>query len=128
MKMDRRIDDVEKKLLIKIGKTLGFEKNFCLTAIKELLENEYISADFPIFSNEDYAKSFIQDGLRLAVSDNDLNPDELNYLKKTLQLNNLQEDWFKEKIKELLVSGDYSNLDTELFIEQYLDSESVLED
>jgi hypothetical protein len=127
MKMDRRIDNAEKDLLIKIGKTLGFEKNFCLTAIKELLDNEFISEDIPIFSNEEYAKCFIQDGLRLAVSDNELNPNELNYLKKTLLLNNLEENWFKEKIKNLLISDDYNNQEAELFIEQFLESENVLD-
>lgn len=127
MKMDRRIDDAEKDLLIKVGKTLGFEKNFCTTAIKELLDNEFISEDYPLFTEENYAKSFIKDGLRLAVSDNDLNPVELHFLKKTLELNNLDEEWFRKEIKKLVNSNDYNNLDNELYVEQYLESENILD-
>ncbi len=121
IKMDRKIDAAETEMMIKVGKTLGFEKKFCLNAIKELLDNEFISEEIPIFTCVEHAKSFILDGLRLAISDNDLNPHELDFLRRTLDLNGLDEAWFNEKIKLLAASNDYNNSTTELFIEKHLE-------
>jgi uncharacterized tellurite resistance protein B-like protein len=124
MKMDRKIDNAEKALLTKIGKTLGFEASFCRTAIKELLENDYLSEEIPVFSSKDITKCFVKDGLRLAISDHELNPSELDYLKKTIDTNGLTEKWFRSEIKKIIIKDDYNNLENELFIEKHIEQEN----
>ncbi|MBN1301756.1 MAG: hypothetical protein JW995_11130 [Melioribacteraceae bacterium] len=120
MRKDRKITEAEKKILIDIGKVLGFEQKFCLTAIKELLDNEYLIDDVPRFSNKEFAKSFIIDGLRLAVSDNELNPEELEYLTNILKVNEIDDIWFGNTIKQILNNDEHSTADFLLNVRKYI--------
>ncbi|MBU1096148.1 MAG: hypothetical protein KKB34_06655 [Bacteroidetes bacterium] len=120
MRKDRKIDEVERKFLIKIGKLLGFEKKFCERAISDLLENVYLIDDIPKFSRKEFAESFILDGLSLAVSDMELNPDEINFLKATIKENNLSESWFSKNLEDLIKKKEINNSNITLSVEQYL--------
>lgn len=97
---DNLVSDEERELVMKAGSKLGFEKQFCTTAINEILENEYISNEPPKFSEKKIAKSFIIDGIRLAFIDQDYDAREIEYLESTAQLNQVESTWVNSSIKE----------------------------
>ena len=113
IRKDHKISPEEKELMMNVGTRLGFEKRFCETAINEILENEFIIDDAPEFSDLPVAESFILDGITLAISDKDLNPEELIYLRTTLQKNHLTEKWFSAKLKDAINNGRQNPLEIE---------------
>ena len=117
---DRKIEAVERDILVKVGNLLGFERKFCENAINDSLENEFLLDDIPSFSNVELAKSFIEDGLKLAFSDKELNPDELQYLRLTIGVNNIEEDWFIQHVKDSVIKIDDSNYFSNLSVSKYL--------
>ena len=120
MTKDRKIDHKERSILVKVGKLLGFERKFCENAINDSLENKYLNEDIPTFSRKEFAMSFILDGLTLAISDKELNPDELQYLKLTIKENNLEEEWFSQQVKNLVINIDDNYYDSGLHVKNYL--------
>jgi hypothetical protein len=97
---DKSISESEKNNLRKLAKILGFNKEFCNGALSELLENEYIIEDPPVFSDADIAKSFIIDGIRIGFSDKVLHIFELNWLKSVADKNSVDYDWCMTKYEE----------------------------
>lgn len=88
---DNQLSESEKTILKNISEKLGFAADFYEETIKNLLYNKHIG-DEPIkFSNEKIAESFISDGLKLALSDDTLTENELNWLKKTAAVNGITE-------------------------------------
>ncbi len=116
IRKDRKVSVEEKELIMNVGSRLGFEKRFCETAINEILENEFIEDEAPVFSASPVAESFILDGLTLAISDSDLNPEELDFLKATLDKNHLTENWFSDKLKDAISKGKNDRLEIEKFL------------
>jgi hypothetical protein len=116
IRKDHKVSVEEKELMMNVGTRLGFEKRFCETAINEILENEFIEDEAPIFSATSVAESFILDGLTLAISDSDLNPNEIDFLRATLNKNNLAENWFSDKLKVALNRGRHNELEIEKFL------------
>ncbi|MEW6654794.1 MAG: hypothetical protein AB1394_15180, partial [Bacteroidota bacterium] len=66
---DQHILENEKSWFIKLSKILGYDIEFCRTALLELPENEYLENTPPKFSNSEIAKAFIVDGIHLAYAD-----------------------------------------------------------
>jgi len=97
IRKDRKVADSEIRLMKRIGKALGFEEEFCDQAIKGILENEQVRDLPPRFTTKDLAMKFVQDGLVLAHSDNELHPAEEEWLKLVAELNGLGVQWFSEK-------------------------------
>lgn len=89
LRKDQKLSDAEVDLVLKVGLSLGFEKEFCENAVKEILENEHIVDTPPKFSSPDLAVKFLRDGLRIASSDNELHPTELQWLWATAEHNGL---------------------------------------
>ena len=94
---DRTITEAEKHLMKRIGKTLGFEREFCDNAIRDILGNEYIVDTPPKFSTNELAMKFIKDGLAIAFSDNKLHMSEAEWLKSTAEKNGLDLEWLAEE-------------------------------
>jgi uncharacterized tellurite resistance protein B-like protein len=92
IRKDRKISASETWLMKRIGKTLGFEKEFCVDAISEILVNEYIDDTPPDFSKKELATKFIKDGLALAFSDNEIDPSEEQWLRATANRNGIELD------------------------------------
>ena len=113
IRKDHKISIEEKEFMMNVGTRLGFEKKFCETALSEILDNEFIIDDAPEFSELPVAESFILDGITLAISDHDLNPDELSFLKATLEKNHLTENWFSDKLKDAIFNGKQHPLEIE---------------
>jgi len=91
---DKKISDDESDFIMKVGKTLGFDREFCEEAIETLLENNYISQEPPEFSNVEFARSFIEDAISVAITDNELSQLEIGYLKAIADKNHVDDDWF----------------------------------
>lgn len=95
---DRKISEPEIILMKRIGKTLGFEKDFCNQAIQEILENKFVLNEPPKFSTNELAKKFIKDSLMLAGSDNENHISEEAWIESIAKVNGIEIEWFlKEK-------------------------------
>jgi hypothetical protein len=97
---DEQLTDSEKNMIRKLSERLGFSLDFFEETINNLLENKYIKDDPIVFSEQNIAKSFIEDGLRLSLIDEIVSTDELNWLKQTANANNIEEKWVDERLKE----------------------------
>jgi hypothetical protein len=96
IRKDHKITETESELLKKIGRSLGLERRFCEEAIRDILENSYISETPPKFSSDELAKRFVRDGLRLAMSDNELHALEEEWLSEVATANGLPSGWFAD--------------------------------
>ncbi|MFN0158157.1 MAG: hypothetical protein ACKVRP_08825 [Bacteroidota bacterium] len=112
IRKDRKISEPEIILMKRIGKALGFEKDFCDNAIQEILENKHVSIEPPKFSTNDLAMKFIKDGLMLADSDNEIHAFEEAWLKTTAENNGIDVEWFIRE-KEI-AAGKRRDLDDHL--------------
>ena len=98
---DNQLNDEEISIIKKLSKSLGFSSDFFEETISHLLENKYIT-DEPIkFSNEKIARSFLEDGLRLALSDKVITKSEIDWLRQTAEINNIGKAWFNNKLEDL---------------------------
>ncbi len=111
---DNQLAESEKKIIKDISVRLGFASDFYEDVIKSLLSNKYIT-DEPIkFSDKKIAESFIDDGLRLAFSDNKISDNEINWLRATAEANGIEKKWFEEKMSihksspGLLMNSDFA--------------------
>jgi hypothetical protein len=102
IKSDRSISESEIALMKRIGKSLGFEKEFCENTINSILENEFITDEMPVFSSRGLAEKFIKDGLFIAFSDNEVHPKEVEWLRLAAEKNTLEEAWFSLQCNEAL--------------------------
>jgi cation diffusion facilitator family transporter len=53
------------------------------------------------FSNQDFAKAFIKDGLKMAFNDRPVHFNEIQWLKLIAGKNNLPEDWFTQELENI---------------------------
>lgn len=94
IRIDRIITKSEIELMKRIGKKLGFEKEFCKNTINEVLENKFM-LDIPAeFSSKELAMKFIKDGLTLSLSDDEVHPAEEEWLRLYAEKNNIDSQWF----------------------------------
>ncbi|MCF8261261.1 MAG: hypothetical protein K9J12_10840 [Melioribacteraceae bacterium] len=106
IRKDNKVAPSEERLITKVGLALGFEKSFIRTAISEILENENILDDPPSFSDPMITKSFLKDGLKISASDNDIDPNELYWLKEIAKINSVPEHWLDNQLKHLVENKD----------------------
>lgn len=111
---DNQLAESEKKIIKEISIKLGFASDFYEDTIKSLLNNKYIKDDPIKFSNKKIAESFVDDGLRLAYSDNKVSENELDWLRATAEENGISKKWFEEKLSlhknspGLLLNSDFA--------------------
>jgi hypothetical protein len=104
---DRKVTEAETVLMMRIGKALGFEREFCENAIREILDNKFIVDEPPRFSTSELARMFIRDGLTLARADEETNHGEVLWLKATAEKNGIGADWFhQEHERAIFRQGD----------------------
>ena len=101
IRRDRTIHDAERQMMLRIGKILGFEKTFCEQAIREILDNEHIADDPPLFSSPEIASCFIRDGIRVALADRSIDDSERAWLKAVADAHNLDDLWFTTTMTEM---------------------------
>lgn len=96
---DRIISGGEKQILLDIGRKLDFAFDFCEEAISDLLENKHIDQSPPLFSHPEFAKSCLQDCLRIASVDSTIHPREMEWIKSIARANGITSEWLYEQIK-----------------------------
>jgi hypothetical protein len=111
---DNQLADSEKKIIKEISNRLGFANDFYDDVIKSLLSNKYITDDPIKFSNKKIAESFIDDGLKLAFSDNRISDSEISWLRATAEANGIEKKWFEDRMNllksspGLLLNNDFA--------------------
>ncbi|MCU0365265.1 MAG: TerB family tellurite resistance protein [Ignavibacteriaceae bacterium] len=98
---DKQLSETEISIIKKIATRLGFSSDFFEETISNLLNNKYITEEPIKFSRQDIAESFIEDGLKLALSDNNITEEETNWLRNTAKENGVDEEWVNKKMKEI---------------------------
>ena len=101
IRKDREIHQEERDMIMRIGKVLGFEENFCKNAITEILDNKHIIDESPCFSDPDIAKCFIKDGLRLSLVDEQFHRKEFAWLKAVAEQHGLEDTWYEHALKAI---------------------------
>jgi hypothetical protein len=94
MRKDGEIAANEKRIMMRIGEILGFDKKFSENTIRDLLDNKHIIDAPPQFSDPDIAESFIKDGLKLGYSDEMIDKKELAWLQAVAEINGIDDRWF----------------------------------
>lgn len=108
IRKDAKISDPEVILMKRIGELLGFETEFCDTAIRDILINEHIVDAPPVFSTSEIAKRFIRDGITISHCDHDIHPMEWNWLESVAKVNQLDfqllfDQWKKDHFQKELI-------------------------
>lgn len=98
---DNQLNETEIFIIKNFSTRLGFSTDFFNETISNLLDNKYITEEPIKFSTQDIAKSFIEDGLKLALSDDNITEDESKWLKATAKENGIDEVWVDNKILEI---------------------------
>jgi hypothetical protein len=111
---DRKITDGECVLLKRVGKALGFEKEFCNLAVHDVLENPYIADTLPVFSSREIAEKFLLDGFVIAAVDGSIHLMEEEWLQSTAENYGFDNEWFlREKLTALQRTGPPTRLEAE---------------
>jgi hypothetical protein len=98
-KLDKELSTKEKDILKKISDKLGFANDFFQESIRCLLTNNYINEEPIIFSNEEIARSFLNDALKLACANDLVTEAEIVWLKNTAKANNLNNKFIENELK-----------------------------
>lgn len=118
---DKKISENESDFIMSVGKILGFDQEFCHDAIETLLENEYISQEPPVFSNKEFAMSFIEDGISVAITDNNFDSLEISYLQSIAEKNKVDDEWLVHQLSTAkLISSNLSFDVPHLAVERHL--------
>jgi len=99
-KKDNVLTEVEESIIKQLAKRLGFSESFYEEILQSLLSNDYLSEDPLKFSDEKLSHSFIIDGLMLAYSDSILDEREIDWLRQTAVVNNINLKWFVDRVEE----------------------------
>jgi hypothetical protein len=97
-KKDRNLTNEEKSILKDVGNKLGFASEFIDESLFHLLQNPNISEEPVKFSDVDIARTFLQEGLKLAYCDTEDPSVELKWLNEVAKVNNIDIKWFEEEI------------------------------
>jgi len=98
-KLDNQLCEEEKEFIKNISDKLGFAQDFYNETIRGLLSNNYLLDDPIKFSDKKIAHSFLKDAVKLAMVNNILNEAEINWLKKTALLNDIDAKFIDENIE-----------------------------
>jgi len=97
---DNHISKIQKTIILKAGKWLGFSSEFCEENLNTLLYNKCLCEDPIKFNTHAVAKSFIADGLKLTCSGKSIIDAELNWLRQAAEINSIDLNWFNEQVKK----------------------------
>ncbi|MFZ1519892.1 MAG: hypothetical protein WAU11_14010 [Ignavibacteriaceae bacterium] len=115
-KLDKELSQKEKDILKKISDKLGFASDFFDETIRSLLSNKYINDEPIIFSDINIATSFLADAVKLACANDLVTEAEINFLKNTANINNINQDFIDKELKSYKDSPKYFfNKDFALF-------------
>ena len=95
---DNHISEIQKTIILKAGKRLGFSSNFCEENLNTLLYNECLCEEPIKFNSYAVSKSFIADGLKLTCSGKLITDAELKWLRQAAEINSVDLEWFNEQV------------------------------
>ncbi len=95
-RLDERLIDRERDHIRNVATRLGFSKDFYEETLKNLMINENISDSPLMFSSPAIAEIFLNEALKLAYADNVLSKAELDWLRKTAEINGIPSQKFTE--------------------------------
>jgi len=98
-KLDKELTIKEKDILKKISDKLGFANDFFQESIRSLLTNKYINEEPIIFSDEEIARSFLNDAIKLACANDLVTEAEIVWLKNTANANNIKNEFVDNELK-----------------------------
>jgi hypothetical protein len=93
----KKLDMIEE-----LGGILGFNKKFIDNSLYGCVENKFVSKEPPKFSHVVFAEAFLRDTLKIALADNDLHLEDLQWLWKVASLNSLSKQWFYWELEDYL--------------------------
>lgn len=93
-KDDQLVDD-ERNIIRTVAQKFGFSKDFYEDTLKSLMTNKYITEEPILFSSKQVAELFLNDGFRLAFSDDVMHSKELEWLKIIAKANGIEDDYFE---------------------------------
>ena len=96
---DNNISKIQKTIILKAGKQLGFSSEFCEEILNTLLYNESLCKEPIKFNSCAVAQSFVADGLKLTSSGKSIMDEELEWLWKAAEINSVDLKWFNEQVK-----------------------------
>lgn len=99
IKKDNKIQETEASIFFRTGKELGFDREFCEEAIRNLLRNDFINSTPPYFHNKSTALKFLQVGISLIQTDIESRHNEMKFLETVAKTNEINRFWEKEKAK-----------------------------
>lgn len=95
---NKKLVENEKKIIREAAKRMGFSKDFYEETLRNLLNNKYI-LEVPIkFSDQEVAKMFISEGIELALSDNEICENEMNWLRLIAKENSIPNEWMNQAL------------------------------
>ncbi len=100
IRKDLKTTQHEINLVKRIGKSLGFEDEFCANAVSEILENPFIAEESPLFSKKELAIKFLRDGVFIAWADGEAHPREEQWLRSVAEKNGLDPEILSEELKK----------------------------
>ena len=101
---DNIITNEEKAMLLRMGELLQFNREFCETTIRDLLNNPHIDDNPPQFSNRDCAEMFLLDGIKVAFVDHNLHKKEYGWMQEIASQNGISQSWLSERLSDFLNS------------------------
>lgn len=102
IRKDKNVWDHEHAFFLEESSTLGFDREFSLNALKELIGNKYIDNTPPVFYDKKYAARFIIRSLFMISQNYKIHPEEINFLTHTARLNQLSDKWEKRIIPQVM--------------------------
>jgi hypothetical protein len=103
---DRILEANEKFLFKEIGRILQFSTEFVEQSLADFLDNEHISQEPPIFSNQFIAECFIKDAVKLAHIDDRFHNFESKWIASTTKKNSLPNDFITKVLASVKKISD----------------------
>lgn len=93
----RNICEQDIKIFLEEGSSLGYEKEFCQTALKESIGNRYLEKEPPRFFNVKFAYNFILKGIDILGAKKIIHPEAVRFLESVAIENDFVDEWKSKK-------------------------------
>jgi hypothetical protein len=107
--LNKKYEEISSKrysMIEELGGILGFNKKFIDNSLNNFTDNKFVSKEPPKFSNVVFAEAFLRDSIKIALADNDLQLEELQWLWKVASFNSLSKQWFYWELEDYLDHPD----------------------
>ncbi len=85
VKMDEVISEMDRTIIMKTPKHLGYAPDFYEGILHTLLRNEYIGSEPIMFDSANLAKHFLIDAINLAGANKNMSNEKINWFEERLR-------------------------------------------